>query len=219
MLIIGAGISGIAAAQELQRNGFEVTVLEGRNRMGGRIFTSRLWPDIPLELGASWIHGIRGNPLTQLADQIGAYRIATDSDTWHVYGTDGEFEKKMDQTWSMVNRESRKALRSARQSKQDISVLEAVSNHINLEGMTEPERLRFLFVLNGFIELEYASDSENTSSFFLEEGKEFSGKEVILPDGYDAIVDHLARDLSIHFNQKVTRVSKGAHSASPFPPK
>jgi monoamine oxidase len=57
ILVIGAGASGLAAARELRRRGFSVTVVEARDRIGGRVFTHRAF-DAPIELGASWIHGI-----------------------------------------------------------------------------------------------------------------------------------------------------------------
>ncbi|MFM7425411.1 MAG: FAD-dependent oxidoreductase, partial [Elainella sp.] len=68
VLIIGAGIAGLAAAQRLasQRR---IRVLEARNRLGGRIWTDRSLA-MPLDLGASWIHGSDGNPITQLAEQF-----------------------------------------------------------------------------------------------------------------------------------------------------
>ncbi|MCV6591527.1 MAG: FAD-dependent oxidoreductase, partial [Silicimonas sp.] len=65
--VIGAGASGLAAASALAGQGREVQVLEARGRIGGRIWTdSRL--GMPLDLGASWIHGTSGNPLTALAN-------------------------------------------------------------------------------------------------------------------------------------------------------
>ena len=58
--IIGAGMSGLASAHKLSTNDREVTLFEARDRIGGRIWTDERL-GIPLELGASWIHGINGN--------------------------------------------------------------------------------------------------------------------------------------------------------------
>ena len=59
------GGAGCCAAPESA--GRQVTVIEARERIGGRTFTSHLWPDLPVDMGASWIHGTKGNPLTALA--------------------------------------------------------------------------------------------------------------------------------------------------------
>ena len=67
--VIGAGMAGLAAANHLQKLGHNVTVIEGRERIGGRIWTSTQWSNMPLDLGATWIHGTQGNPLTALADR------------------------------------------------------------------------------------------------------------------------------------------------------
>ena len=44
----------------------QVTVVEARLRVGGRCLSTSLG-DLRVDLGASWIHGTRDNPLTQLA--------------------------------------------------------------------------------------------------------------------------------------------------------
>jgi monoamine oxidase len=58
VLIIGAGVAGLAALRELDRAGCSALCLEARDRIGGRIFTVRdsLSP-LPIELGAEFIHG------------------------------------------------------------------------------------------------------------------------------------------------------------------
>jgi monoamine oxidase len=58
IIVIGAGAAGLAAADELTRAGRSVLVLEARERVGGRCWTRRMpGLDIPVELGAEFIHG------------------------------------------------------------------------------------------------------------------------------------------------------------------
>jgi monoamine oxidase len=57
VIVIGAGFAGLVAARELGRAGFDVLVLEARDRVGGRTWTDRrLGHD--LELGGAWVHWV-----------------------------------------------------------------------------------------------------------------------------------------------------------------
>ncbi len=56
-IVVGAGIAGIKAAQDLKAAGFTVTVLEARNRIGGRLNTGTNGSGTTIDLGAAWIHG------------------------------------------------------------------------------------------------------------------------------------------------------------------
>ena len=61
VLIVGAGISGLTAADVLHKvsNFITCEILEARDRIGGRIYTAKLGSEeLPCDLGASWIHGI-----------------------------------------------------------------------------------------------------------------------------------------------------------------
>ena len=56
-VIIGAGLSGLAAAHALKEDGWDVTVVEARNRKGGRVlsYSFESNPELVCELGAEWI--------------------------------------------------------------------------------------------------------------------------------------------------------------------
>ncbi|KAJ0724036.1 putative non-specific polyamine oxidase [Helianthus annuus] len=76
IVIIGAGMAGLTAANKLYKSGvlkgaFEVCVVEGGNRIGGRINTSEFGGD-RIEMGATWIHGIGGSPVHKIAQEINA---------------------------------------------------------------------------------------------------------------------------------------------------
>lgn len=77
--IIGAGMAGLTAAHALAGANRDVTVIEARNRIGGRVWTDRTL-GAPLDLGASWIHGRRRNPITRLARAEGIELFETDFD-------------------------------------------------------------------------------------------------------------------------------------------
>jgi monoamine oxidase len=84
--IIGAGAAGLAAAAELSRRGCNVSLLEARDRIGGRILT-RHEPElpVPLELGAEFVHGRPPSTLRWLA-QGGAPLIDAAQNHWLLRG-------------------------------------------------------------------------------------------------------------------------------------
>lgn len=69
-VVIGAGFAGLAAADQFQRAGVEVTVLEARDRVGGRVYSRRLENGAVIEMGAEFI--LPGNTLVlEMADRFG----------------------------------------------------------------------------------------------------------------------------------------------------
>ncbi|MEM7071179.1 MAG: FAD-dependent oxidoreductase, partial [Pseudomonadota bacterium] len=85
--VIGAGVSGLTTATKLVEAGHKITLLEARHRIGGRIWSdNRL--GIPLDLGASWIHGIDGNPIAKRAQELDLETITT-NDHFIVRGKNG----------------------------------------------------------------------------------------------------------------------------------
>ncbi|XP_044017962.1 spermine oxidase-like isoform X1 [Aphidius gifuensis] len=71
IIIIGAGAAGISAGCHLYKHGFKnLTILEAKNRIGGRINTVEFGDNV-VELGAQWVHGEKGNIVHKLAQPLG----------------------------------------------------------------------------------------------------------------------------------------------------
>jgi monoamine oxidase len=92
--VLGAGVAGLAAARRLAEAGRRVTVFEARDRIGGRVLTDRSL-GLALDLGASWIHGVDGNPVSALADAVGAQRVVTRWSKLRFYDADGRRRRFM----------------------------------------------------------------------------------------------------------------------------
>jgi monoamine oxidase len=82
VVIIGAGVSGLAAASELRKSGLSVLILEARDRVGGRAWT-RHEPELsaPIELGAEFIHG-RVPETFELLHEVGQAALDTSGAHW-----------------------------------------------------------------------------------------------------------------------------------------
>ncbi len=73
VVVVGAGIAGLATSSALREAGVACVVLEARDRIGGRLHTVDL-AGVPVDLGGSWIHHPVGNPLSALCDDHGIAR-------------------------------------------------------------------------------------------------------------------------------------------------
>jgi len=70
VIVIGAGAAGLMAAYELSSQGFDITILEARDRIGGRIYTHHdSESGVPIEYGAEFVHG-RPPQIFELADRF-----------------------------------------------------------------------------------------------------------------------------------------------------
>src|ERR1700753_2953964 len=76
VLVIGAGMAGLAAARALAERGVQVTVLEARERVGGRVLT-RHADGATVELGAEFVHG-RAPELWALIEEAGVETVERD---------------------------------------------------------------------------------------------------------------------------------------------
>ena len=210
ILIIGAGIAGLAAARHLVENEFNVTILEGRDRIGGRIYTDRTL-GFPIDLGAAWIQGAEENPITELAEELQAKIIPTEFENAQVYDTEGNplTEQQLEQGESLYEEITDEAKEMSEDLDEDISVGEAVKRLLKRKNLQPKQKNLLQWYLNSEIILESAADLEDLSIWEWDEEDAFEGGDYLFPNGYDALVQGLAEDLDIRLNHQVSAVEYG----------
>lgn len=207
ILILGAGMSGLAAAHTLLAAGYQVQVVEGRQRLGGRIWTSHRWSDAPIDLGASWIHGVDDNPLTLLADTIKAERVLTSYDRYVTYGPDGkrlteQQEDHLEELWKAMQ----KALKAAGERDSDLSVEAAVQRGLNWSKLSAQDQQLVNFLLSGNIEQEVAGSSSQLSAWWYDEDKAYKGLDALFLKGYQVLIQHLAQGVPVALGEKAQAI-------------
>lgn len=202
ILIVGAGVAGLAAARSLTDGGWPVRLIEARDRIGGRVYTNRDW-GVPIEMGASWIHGTANDPVMELARNAGAQLVSTDYDGWAKLAVDPKLQpldydkepwpKFVDQACGRVDGGSLAAALNAAAARKQLS---------------RSDRVQLAFYVATEIEDEYAATADQLSAKTFDKGDYATGDQDVITNGYDALPKLLADGLQIVLNTPVTAIAR-----------
>ncbi|WDD97250.1 flavin monoamine oxidase family protein [Thalassomonas actiniarum] len=206
VIVIGAGMSGMKAASELAKAGLTVKVLEGRDRIGGRTWSDRSWGSA-LDLGASWIHGIQGNPVHSLAQSLNVPLYEWDYDNQVTYDARGNIDNQIDAKVERANDAMVNTAYVLSTFNSDATIQDALDRARqsgDLDDLTEPE---INYMVHSNIEQEAAADADKVTIAGLFDNEAFDGPDVLFPQGYDALVSALGQDLDIQLNTYVNAIN------------
>lgn len=206
-LVVGAGMAGLAAADRLTKEGSRVALLEARNRTGGRVWTDRQFAGIPVELGAEFLHG----------DQVATWEIVRE------LGLETLRWKKQDD--SLVRTEDGEwlTMAQARAADPGLEISRSWELPQVLAGRYEDlhsylRRIGFDRKQLRYVERWFANAQGESARFLsaaatlrgLRRSGENGSGDYRLTDGYDNVVNHLAKGLDVHLNTQVETVEWGS---------
>jgi len=217
VIIIGAGMSGLAAAQALQQEGIKTLVLEARNRVGGRIHTVQPW-GASTDLGASWMHKSTNNPLLKIVNE---YHIPVSYTKYAISHPFDRFES------SVVFDENGKKLDSSTVAS-TIGQLKKINAFVEQDTVPHPTTYSFENAFQDYVkkfpidadslqrvknmsyfvfESDAAADKSEVSIALIKNLKSVtSGHDALFLNGYNELLSKLTKNVPILLNQVVQKV-------------
>ncbi len=211
VLVIGAGIAGLRAAEALVAGGRRVIVIEARPRAGGRILTDRSW-GVPVDLGASWIHGVTDNPIAERAAAAGIETKAFEYAST-MYGIDGKLRPSG--TYGTLQGQVSALIEAGREASpdEDEPLRTAIERAMGAAGLDAAKRLDVEMAIAASVEHEYAADASALSANHYDDGAGQEGDDALFPGGYDQLVSLIAPSLDIRLGTVVSVIDTAGDRA------
>lgn len=212
-IVVGAGVSGLTAARFLAQSGQRVLVLEARDRTGGRTFTERSG-DLATDRGASWIHGIDDNPLTEVVNgfgmrtvefTVGSYQPTGRPIAYYSPTGDRLSDEAVAQFADDVRTFDMHLATAVQASTRGTTYEQAIDAALSALGWNpdRAERVRE-FVLHRSEE-QYGVHAGGLDAHGLDDDS-VDGDEVVFPDGFDQLATNLAAGLDVRLEHVVTGI-------------
>lgn len=182
VIIIGGGVAGLMAASELAER-FSIILLEGRDRIGGRIYSIRsAHYSLPVEAGAEFIHG--NLPLTfQLLKHAGLSYTRVGGKIYRKENGQFNQQTKMIEGWD-------KLLKAMKGLKEDMTMAEFLELHYPGEEHTDFRRQ-----VAGYTEgFDIADVNKASVQSLYKEWSHVEGDIYRIPQGYSALINYLEEE-------------------------
>ncbi|KAK6131260.1 hypothetical protein DH2020_034995 [Rehmannia glutinosa] len=229
IIVVGAGPAGLTAARHLQRQGFIVTVLEARSRIGGRVFTDRSSLSVPVDLGASIITGVeadvaterRPDPSSLVCAQLGLELTVLNSDC-PLYDTvtgqkvpadldealEAEYNSLLDEMELLVAEKGERAMKMSLEEGLEYGLKRRRMAH---SGRDDVETIPVKSQDTSVAAETFSMDDEISNAQGSKKRDDvyggFGGAHCMIKGGYSAVVESLGEGICIHLDHVVTDIS------------
>jgi monoamine oxidase len=214
VIVVGAGVAGLSAADAARHCGADVVVLEARDRIGGRTWTAPLGSG-SIDLGASWVHSPVGNPIAEALAAAGIRsrndgpyysRMAVWSDGWVDAPDATTLSASVQGDW-----DPSEALAALSGSDRYVDGVEWYLADRGLDGRVG-ELARFgLIWMTGTLVI--AGPPDRISLAGAAAYGEGSGGNLVPVGGYGTLVDRLSAGLDVRLEAPVTNIEHGGAEA------
>lgn len=215
VLILGAGIAGITCAKTLQDHGYQVTVLEARQRIGGR-----LWNINGIDIGAGWLHNVKDNPLHIFCKQHLISTEFVDGDSTYIGGWKNlvlestssqkyslKLWDKSIYSWQLIINMIKVLIDGYYQREADISLITVVVNICKFLGIDKIYYPYILWHANALIRDDWGAELARVSTKnFSKILNKYNVGDAIVSNGMGDIIEKLAFKLKILANTVVYRI-------------
>ena len=209
VLVIGAGMAGAGAANRLAAAGYNVTILEGRDRIGGRT-----WSDdslgVTVDMGGQWLEGVDGNPMTALAQQYGLATFPDDGDYVVVDRRGRLYRNRELREGNQIYRQiTRRAYERSQRTNRDMPFGRFLRQEFRAvaRNMSRRQRQLVKWIINATITGDIAANPRYLSSWYIGEGDGFGGGSHFFPNGYGEIAERLIGGIDVRLSHAVRRIS------------
>jgi monoamine oxidase/predicted N-acetyltransferase YhbS len=223
VVVVGAGLAGLASATALHTDGHRVVVLEAESHAGGRAHTDRSL-GVPVHTGGTWMHGTDRHPISA----FGLRSLATDFSQTPVLSTHGpplvaadlhaaleSVETALDeQAGKQAGQHSTNATDSYTDEMAKLEELEAVVTNAAREFARahaidfDQARQALAAVLRGTYENLYSAPPNSLSLRFRAEPYRLLGDDCMIVDPLDTMVGPMAAALDVRLNHQVSLIDR-----------